>query len=174
MSSQLYLSSVKPNHNQRNNKMNRNVLLISIMLIMVHESLCSENPKNKVNESEESTSRGYKYNSDLKYLYNTYQECSSSELSSCLKLKLIEVVDRVARFKSDIKLVDGVTFVKDKDSQEENMVSVDEIKDQLPRSIGDKERALSNMLFDRVMSFFKSHTLQVSETSEIFVCRYKR
>lgn len=131
------------------------------MLVVPH-TLCSQDIlTNELNDASESAGRSYRYKNDLKFLYNTYQECSNSELSSCLKLKLIEVVDRIARGRSDIKIVDGISFVKDTNEQAEETANVEDIKNQLPRSLDEKERALNNILFDKLMSFVKGHTLQV-------------
>lgn len=131
------------------------------MLVVPSVWCSSDILTNELNETPESSGRSYKYKNDLKFLYNTYQECSNSELSSCLKMKLIEIVDRVARAKSVINVVDGISFVKDSDKQDDEQKSLDDIKSQLPRSLEDKERALNNILFNKLMSFVKGHTLQV-------------
>lgn len=150
--------------------MQGNAVVLSLVVILVRGSLCSPNIENNiVNDSAESSGRNYKYSSDLKSLYHTYQECNSAELSSCLKLKLIETVDRISRAKNEIRLVDGISFVKDSKNQEEDIQTVDDIKNNLPRSMDEKERALNNMLFDKLMSFIKGHTLQVCNRTRFFV-----
>lgn len=132
-------------------------------MLVIPGYLCSLDVlTNELNDSSETTGRSYKYKNDLKFLYNTYQECSTTDISSCLKFKLIEIVDRVARARSDIQLVEGISFVKDDIKQDEATKTIDEIKNELPRSLEDKERALNNILFNKLMSFVKGHTLQVS------------
>jgi Protein of unknown function (DUF1676) len=108
------------------------------------------------------------YFGDAKYLLKTYQECSSQDLSTCLKLKLFTVVDRIARSNTDIKLYDGVTFVKeenvnnddDSEEQQQPAKSESEIEASLPRSLDDKEQTLNQMIMDKVLSFFDGHTLK--------------
>jgi hypothetical protein len=104
------------------------------------------------------------YFGDAKYLLKTYQDCASQDLSTCLKLKLYTVIDRVARSANDYKIYDGVTFVKEEGTVDEDVSapkSESEIDASLPRSLDDKEQTLNQMIMDRVLSFFDSHTLKV-------------
>lgn len=111
------------------------------------------------NDDEQARS----YFGDAKYLFKTYQECSSQDLSTCLKLKLYTVVDRIARSNSDLKIYDGVTFVSEKAADQDNEPpkTESEIEASLPRSLDDKEQSLNQMIMDRVLSYFDSHTLKV-------------
>lgn len=104
------------------------------------------------------------YFGDAKYLLKTYQDCASQDLSTCLKLKLYSVIDRVARSNSDFNVYEGVTFVKEENAEEEQAPakSEGEIEASLPRSLDDKEQTLNQMIMDRVLSYFDSHTLKVN------------
>lgn len=105
----------------------------------------------------------FSYLGDLKYAYKVYQECSAADLSSCLKVKLIGAMDRVARSSDDITLVDGVTFVKEENAAPEEPEKTEaEIDASLPRSLGEKNDALNGIIADKVFKFFDSHSLQVT------------
>lgn len=100
---------------------------------------------------------------DIKYFYDTYKECSAAHLTTCLKEKVLLIMDRVSRSSLDIKLIDGVTFVPDENSKIEvsSIKTKEDLEQILPRALAEKDRALNNMIFDKIASFFKSHTLQV-------------
>lgn len=118
---------------------------------------------NKVYDEESQPRKASSYFGDIKYLYKTYQDCSASDLSTCLKLKLFTIIDRVARSNSDFKVYEGVTFVKDGEEQVDESApkSEDEIEASLPRSLEDKEQSLNTLIMDKIMSYFGSHTLKV-------------
>lgn len=118
---------------------------------------------NKVDDEESQPRKASSYFGDIKYLYKTYQDCSAADLSTCLKLKLFTIIDRVARSNSDFKVYDGVTFVKDGEEQPDESVpkSEIEIEASLPRSLEDKEQTLNTLIMDKIMSYFGSHTLKV-------------
>lgn len=119
---------------------------------------------NKVDEEESQPRKASSYFGDIKYLYKTYQDCSASDLSTCLKLKLYTVIDRIARANSDFKVYEGVTFVKDGDEPSDESVPKTEVEIEaaLPRSLEDKEQTLNTLIMDKIMSYFGSHTLKVS------------
>ncbi|KAL7019386.1 hypothetical protein ACKWTF_011105 [Chironomus riparius] len=111
---------------------------------------------------DEEQQQARSYFGDAKYLFKTYQECASQDLSTCLKLKLYTVVDRIARSNSDLKIYDGVTFVSEKvDEEHSPPKSEQEVEASLPRSLDDKEKSLNQMIMDRLLSYFDNHTLKV-------------
>lgn len=118
---------------------------------------------NKVDDEESQPRKASSYFGDIKYLYKTYQDCAASDLSTCLKLKLYTVIDRVARSNSDFKVYEGVTFVRDgeEDVDESGPKTEVEIEASLPRSLDDKEQSLNSLIMDKIMSYFGSHTLKV-------------
>lgn len=118
---------------------------------------------NKVDDEKEQPRKASSYFGDVKYLYKTYQDCSSSDLSTCLKLKLYTVIDRIARSNSDFKVYEGVTFVNEigVDFDDAPPKTESEIEASLPRSLEDKEQTLNSLIMDRIMSYFGSHTLKV-------------
>ncbi|GJQ85501.1 hypothetical protein Trydic_g23089 [Trypoxylus dichotomus] len=107
--------------------------------------------------SEESAS----YMGDLRYIYKVYQECAATDLSSCLKLKLLTTIDRVARNYADVPIIDGVNFVKNGEVPKEEIKTEAEIEASLPRALSEREVTLNNLIVDKVANFFETHTLQV-------------
>lgn len=133
------------------------------LLCVISAALAHSAHLNKVDEEESRPRKASSYFGDIKYLYKTYQDCSASDLSTCLKLKLFTVIDRVARSNSDFKVYEGVTFVKDGEEETDDSVpkSEFEIEASLPRSLEDKDQTLNSLIMDKIMSYFGSHTLKV-------------
>lgn len=117
-------------------------------------------------DPQQQTPRSGSYLGEIKYLYKTYQDCANSDVPTCLKLKLFTILDRVARSLKDFKISEGVKFVRDQEVPIDStpVKSEAQIEMELPRSMDEKERSLNSMLFDKVLSFFQTHTLQVSYT----------
>ncbi|XP_055615925.1 uncharacterized protein LOC129762013 [Toxorhynchites rutilus septentrionalis] len=114
-------------------------------------------------QQQQQTPRSGSYLGEIKYLYKTYQDCANADVSTCLKLKLFTILDRVARSLKDFKISEGIKFVRDQDVPIDStpVKSEAQIETELPRSMDEKERSLNSMLFDKVLSFFQTHTLQV-------------
>lgn len=114
-------------------------------------------------EAGRSTGSGNVFG-DLRQMYQIYKECADEDLSSCLKVRLLSVMDRVSR-SVQLNVADGVTFVQDDpisaNVAEEPPKSLQEIEASLPRSLEDKEDALNTMILDKVVKFFQSHTLKL-------------
>lgn len=135
------------------------LVLVSIVLLIDIRMILSASLENESVVNEE---RSFKLLGDLKYVFHTYQECSASDLPTCLKLKLLKTVDRIARSDKEFTITEGVSFIKDpskKDEKEKS--SIEEATEDLPRSLGERNEALDNLLFNKVLSFFKGHILQV-------------
>lgn len=105
---------------------------------------------------------------DFDFVYRTYQSCGSTDLSVCLKLKLVTAMDRAARSMQSVNIMNGIRFVKvaggnddEKAAPSSPIANEEELMLTLPRSTEGKESALTSLLWNRVSSFFKSHTLQV-------------
>lgn len=104
---------------------------------------------------------------DLRFLHKIYQDCASSDMSTCLKLKLVTAMDRAARAYPIVQLMDGVSFVQDIADQTNAAQSENEIEAGLPRALTDREDALNSLIVDRIFNFFQTHTLQVSSRSNL-------
>lgn len=115
-------------------------------------------------EKPENEGRSLQVLSDLKYVFHAYQECSSNDVTTCLKLKLLKTMDRIARSDKELQLSDGISFIKDISNKQEtsNDINVDDAINNLPRSSGEKNEVLDNLLFHKTMNYFKGHILQVN------------
>lgn len=102
---------------------------------------------------------------DFGYLYKTYKSCHTDEISVCLKLKLFKAIDNASRSMKNIELMQGVKFVQmieNKIDKPKTVLTENEILMSLPRSSEGREIALTSLIWEKVLSFFQSHTLQVS------------
>lgn len=132
------------------------------LLVVCSVLLCNIVSAETVSQIKEINGRSI---GDIKFFYDTYKECSSSHLTTCLKEKVLLIMNRVSRSTMGIKLIDGVTFVPDEREplEESSIKTKEDLEQVLPRALEEKDRALDNMIFDKIASFFKSHTLQVSD-----------
>lgn len=117
---------------------------------------------NSINDQQTARSNSNGIFGDLRYVYQVYKECSGTELSPCLKLKLLSALDRVSR-SVQLNVADGVTLVQDESAanESESEKSLQEIEASLPRALEDKEDALNGIIFDKIAKFFQSHTLKL-------------
>lgn len=108
------------------------------------------------------------YLNGLRYAQKVYRECSNEDLSSCLKLKLIGILDNFSKVYKEVPLINGVTFVRESNEITEETISVNQIEATLPRSLNEKEEALNGIILNKIMNFFQTHKLQVSTTTIFF------
>ena len=136
-------------------------ICIAVLLVTVSARSAETNPTSNSIDDQSARSGGGGVFGDLRYVYQVYKECSGSEMSACLKLKLLAAMDRVSR-SVQLNIVDGITLVKDDPiAQDEPPKSAEEIEANLPRALDDKEDALNSMILDKVVNFFQSHTLKL-------------
>lgn len=132
--------------------------IVFALLIAIASARSTEMNGNSIEDTGRSSNGVF---GDLRYVYQVYKECSSADLSSCLKLKLIGAMDRISR-SLDLTLADGVTLTKDNGVADEPAPrSEQEIEASLPRALNDKEDALNSMILDKAVNFFRSHTLKL-------------
>lgn len=141
------------------------VYLLALLFALVYARSAETNPtSNSIDEEAGRSTGNSNVFGDLRQMYQIYKECADEDLSSCLKVRLLSVVDRVSR-SVQLNVADGVTFVQDDPissvAEEEAPKSLQEIEASLPRSLEDKEDALNTMIFDKVVKFFQSHTLKL-------------
>lgn len=104
---------------------------------------------------------------DLSFLYKIYQQCAKDNLTVCLKVKLLAGLEKAFKTSRELKIYQGVKFVKIEDNEEDNEVSSvalseKEIEAQLPRALESRDSSLNQMILTRVLSFLQSFTLQVN------------
>jgi Protein of unknown function (DUF1676). len=102
---------------------------------------------------------------DIRFLFRIYNDCSQRDMSSCLKMKLVTALDRVAKSQSDLKVLEGVTFARDPSavsdgSIDSTPISEAELEASLPRGLQDKEDQLDGLIMEKIIGFFRSHILQ--------------
>jgi hypothetical protein len=124
--------------------------------------LLEEEPKSLVENEDVPTSF---LGTDFRFLLMIYNDCSQRDLSSCLKMKLVTALDRASKSRSDLKVFEGVTFARDPsavsdESVDGKPISEAELEASLPRGLQDKEDLLDGLIMEKVLGFFRSHTLQ--------------
>lgn len=137
-------------------------LCLALLLTSASARSAETNPTSNSIDEQTARSSGNGVFGDLRYVYQTYKECSNAELSPCLKLKLLSVIDRVSR-SALLNVADGVTLVQEEPiiNEAETEKSLQEIEANLPRALDDKEDALNNLIFDKIVKFFQTHTLKL-------------
>ncbi|VVC90297.1 unnamed protein product [Leptidea sinapis] len=123
--------------------------ILVITLAVAVSARTANTHQNTVDEgrSSEDTVLG-----DVKFAYETYRDCSGSDISSCLKVKLAKSLNRIAK-SDEITLLGGITITKDK-----NAVEKVEVEEAIPRGLD--ERSLDNLLLDKIVGFLQTHTIQ--------------
>lgn len=130
--------------------MSPHYLLILTLAVAVSARTASTN-QNTVNEARSSEDHIL---GDLKFAYETYKDCSATDISSCLKLKLARALNRITK-SEELSLLSGVTLVKEKDAKIDN-----EVEEAIPRGLD--ESSLDNLILDKIVGFFQSHSVQVN------------
>lgn len=140
--------------------------LLSVTIIIgVAYARSSPTHQNSIIQEQEARSEdnGNSFYGDMRFVYKIYQECSATDLSSCLKMKLITAIDRVTRSYKEVPLFGGVYFVKDDNLPVETTQQNEaDLEATLPRALEEREDALNNLIFDKFTNFLQTHTLQVS------------
>ncbi|XP_051169738.1 uncharacterized protein LOC127287059 [Leptopilina boulardi] len=136
-------------------------ICIAVLLATASARSADTQPTSNSIDDQSARSGGSGVFGDLRYVYQVYKDCSGSELSSCLKLKLLTAMDRVSR-SVQLNIVEGITLVKDDpNTPDEQPKSAEEIEANLPRALDDREDALNTMILDKIVNFFQSHTLKL-------------
>ncbi|KAL9898257.1 osiris 8 [Glossina fuscipes fuscipes] len=121
-----------------------------------------ENPSHDVIDNSASTANVWK---DLSLVYRLYQQCSGENLSVCLKVKLLTGLEKALRSARNLKLIEGIQFVRSKSDDTETKIkpilNEKDIEAVLPRALEAKEQTLNNMIFKRLANFLQDHTLQI-------------
>jgi hypothetical protein len=125
-------------------------------------ALLEEEPKNLVENEDVPISL---LGTDIRFLFRIYNDCSQKDMSSCLKMKLVTALDRASKSRSDLNVFEGVTFARDPsaisdESVKGKPISEAELEASLPRGLQDKEELLDGLIIEKILEFFKSHTLQ--------------
>ncbi|BET03342.1 Protein of unknown function (DUF1676) [Nesidiocoris tenuis] len=97
---------------------------------------------------------------DEKFALRVFEECTASgvDTTSCLKLKIVNALDRATRSR-DLEIFDGVHLIAT-DVESSSPVSENEIESSLPRSLDDRDAALDDLIADRISKFFQTRSVQ--------------
>lgn len=128
----------------------KNYLLVLTLAVAVSARTASSKDKFEESRSSHDTVLG-----DFKFAYETYRDCSGSDMSSCLKLKLARALNRISN-SDEISLLSGVTITKNGDA-----VQKVETEEAIPRGLD--ESSLDNLIMDKIVGFMQSHTIQVND-----------
>ena len=104
------------------------------------------------------------YNQGTRAVLRVYDECNKAELgfTPCLKKKAITFIDRVARMDALI-VNDGFKVIKNDNAPAlEKPMNENELELTLPRGLEARNDALTDLLVDRVSSFFSARTIQIA------------
>ncbi|XP_043497057.1 uncharacterized protein LOC122520834 [Polistes fuscatus] len=104
-----------------------------------------------------------------KILLNRDLDCleHENELFSCIFVKAATTLDRAAR-SSDIQLIDGVVFVRDKPMERsaKSLKTELDVMNELPKDTSERALKLFSMIYDSAVAFMKSHSLKLSIPEE--------
>lgn len=123
-------------------------LLVLTLAVAVSARTATTNQNKVEARSSEDTVVG-----DLKIAYETYKDCSGSDIANCLKFKLAKALNRISK-SDEISILSGVTITKNKDAAQ-NV----EVEEAIPRGLD--EGSLDNLILDKIVGFMQSHTIQV-------------
>ncbi|XP_015173229.1 PREDICTED: uncharacterized protein LOC107064733 [Polistes dominula] len=90
-----------------------------------------------------------------------------NELFSCIFVKAATTLDRASR-SSDIQLLDGIVFVRDKPMERsaKSLKTELDVMNELPKDSTERALKLVSMIYESAMSFMKSHSLKLSIPEE--------
>lgn len=95
----------------------------------------------------------------LKVLVRVIDDCINSDgFSPCIKKKALTFINRLSRM-DKLHLTEEIVLVKTTDKDDTNFTDTD---NSLPRGADSQEDTLDSMLMDRVTSYLKTRTLQVT------------
>lgn len=102
------------------------------------------------------------YNQGARAALRVFDECNKAEhgLSACLKKRAITIIDRVGRMDS-LAINDGFKIIKNQNAPETKVMSENELEQTLPRGLEARDEALTELLADKVATFFNARTIQI-------------
>jgi hypothetical protein len=120
-----------------------------------------------INEVEE--------NSNWKMLYRLVTDCAKApEMSVCLKMKAVTVLDRIASLTTPLQINDYVSLARDPAYEEGPQgrslkpLSETQLEESLPRSAEERNGRLDDMIQEKLDTFLQSRTLQLNFPADVF------
>lgn len=124
-------------------------------------TLYNEQTSEKTMGSDDKGDDSFMANWDISSVYNSIKNSTNSDISVYLKMKFLEGIESATR--GDLDLGAGIRLIRD------NSKGVDAIDNDkfdmrsLPRGLGDKEDALTSMIWKKINRLLRTHTMQVSK-----------
>ncbi|KAI5693870.1 hypothetical protein M8J76_013498 [Diaphorina citri] len=119
-------------------------------------NLATDNDIVNSNKLSDDKSSGFIVGNEIKVLYKLYEQCrlTNKDLVLCLKLKLINAIDKLNNNKN-IEVLRGIYLVKDSSDEVANSTGASGADEQ--RSAGSVDSAINEKIYD----FFKSRSLSL-------------
>jgi hypothetical protein len=142
------------------------VLFVTVFCgVLAQDTLETENQM--INEVEDD--------GNWKVLYRLITDCAkTSDISVCLKMKVVTFLDRVTSIRAPLQINDYVSLARDpayKDGpQGRSMKPLSEaqLEESLPRSIEERSSRLDEMIQEKLDNFLQSRSLQMSIPADVF------
>ncbi|CAG2055471.1 unnamed protein product [Timema podura] len=119
--------------------------------------------ENKIEDNEIPEERGFAGDASWEMANRLLDECGERDMVTCLGVKAVAVLDRAARM-TKIKLMDGVTFVKTGDADDNRngraLMTEAEIQNSIDQDPDQKTTRLIDLFLEAATSFLQSHVLQ--------------
>jgi hypothetical protein len=146
--------------------------LYHALLVTVFCGVMSQNTL----ETEDETMNEVEDNGNWKMLYRLVSDCAkTSDMSVCLKIKAVTVLDRVASLKTALQINDYVSLVRDPMYKEDGPqgrslkpLSETQLEESLPRSAEERNGRLDDMIQEKLDTFLQSRTLQLNFPADVF------
>lgn len=109
-------------------------------------------------------------NYGLRAIIRVYDECQRADggFSSCIKKKAVTFIDRATKIDA-VNIDDGLKIVRNKDDKDgakldtqQKALTETELEQTLPRGFEARDDALTNMLIEKISSFFNGRMVQIN------------
>lgn len=127
-------------------------------------------------ETADVTMNEIEDNGNWKMLYRLISDCAkTSDMSVCLKIKAVTVLDKVTSLKIPLEINDYVSLARDPMYKEDGpqgrslkLLSETQLEESLPRSTEERNGRLDEMIQEKLDTFLQSRTLQLKFPADVF------
>lgn len=106
-------------------------------------------------------------NYGLRAIIRVYDECQRADggFSSCIKKKAVTFIDRATKIDA-VNIDDGLKIVRNSDGTkldtQQKILTETELEQTLPRGFEARDDALTNLLIEKISSFFNGRMIQIN------------
>lgn len=136
--------------------------------------LCGVLAQDKV-ETENQMINEVEDEGNWKVLYRLVTDCArTSDISVCLKMKVVTFLDRITSFKAPLQINDYISLARDPEYKEDSQarlmkpLSEAQLEESLPRAIDERSSRLDEMIQEKLDNFLQSRSLQMSIPADVF------